>query len=67
MIATLTVIKNSSKNDGSLEARPKKKFSNVSLPYDQSANEEVRAMNLIYIVYPSGRITAHLKESQFNK
>ena len=39
----------------------------VNLPYDRTVAEGVRTMNLIYIVYPSGRVTAHLKESQINR
>lgn len=39
----------------------------VNLPYDRTATEEVRTMNLIYIIYPSGRVAAHLKESQINQ
>lgn len=39
----------------------------VNLPYDRTATEEMRTMNLVYIIYPSGRVAIHLKESQINK
>ncbi len=39
----------------------------VNLPYDRTATEEMRTMNLIYVIYPSGRVETHLGESQINK
>ncbi len=38
----------------------------VNIPYDRTATEEMHPMNLIYIIYPSGRVVTHLRMSQIN-